>query len=595
MYKRLILNITAFLLIIFGSLISTKLLNCIENLYFYIFFSISLYLFFIFIKNKIVTGLVSTIILLCLFMQMIIIPYSFYMVWLEHIKESIPQGKISNLINYVTIFVWVFFISDAIKNGTKTNIIKIITIFSLLLSIFISKIYIYIVFIVSLLFVIVFNIIKNKSYDKVLPIISTLIIISIISINTGKKETIKHSVIVENMSYNIRKIIVNYFPNVDLLTTIPGMSDQFRNNNGKPPILTNSSLLKIKGNPGELYHLRMSVGYVNSEHRLITKQNTSINTTRKLKLTVLSDFLPIMPTTLDTVTTSIYDLPDSTDFTFKIDNPLPRNSEFYIIWSENSKYNLDIIDDTIFEISNRLEKLAASLKGDTEEKTANNIRNFLLNNYSYSLETKPNDNYISHFLFESKEGFCVHFTRAFILLARLNNLKCREISGYAVIIPRRPEKNNLDYGEEIITGKNSHLWPEIYINDEWRTFEVTPAYYQDTTKINQRVILPISNNEVTVSEKKQDINYLLLLIPLSIIIILIIVNYFRVDVVDKLVRLSNKKKIPHPKEIGWIEWNRLFLKNENYINIIIEMNYSKRNISHSDKNELMNIYKKLRK
>lgn len=594
MYKRIIKDITSLLLIIIGTIIFTEVLNSRDKLYFCIFYSLFLFSFYKIVKNKLIINSVSIISLLILFSQIIIIPYSFYMVWLEHIKLSIPQGKISNLINYIIIFLWVFFICDFIKNGKKMNIIMVFSSISLLFSLFFNNIYIPLIFLFSLISIIFINIIKNKSYDKLISVLSVILVICFISVKT-KNNSITHSVIVENISYNLRKIIVQNFPKIDLLTTIPGMSDQFRNNKGKPPILTNNDLLKIKGNPGEVYYLRMSVGYKNSEFKLIDRINKPVNTTRKIKLTVLSDFLPIMPTTIDTAASNIYELSETSDFTYKIDVPLPKNSEFYLIKNENNN-TLDYIDDTLFESCPRLEELASSLKGTSDLITARNIKNYLLNNYTYSLETKPSDKYISEFLFESKEGFCVHFTRAFILLARLNKLKCREISGYAVQIPRRPINSNLDYGEEIITGKNSHLWPEVYLEGNWQTFEVTPLYFQETKEIDPEIIIPTLSESIIEMSDVKKFNTIFVILPIIILllVITIIFKYLRMNIISKLVKLSGKKKIPHPKDIGWLQWNELFLKNDKYIDIILEVNYSNRSYTKQEKKELRNIYVKLR-
>lgn len=594
MYKRVIKHISIFIAVSAVTSTLVILMNSMDNIVHILTFSSIFYLTNIMVKKEIIRNSISIIILLFIFINIIIIPYSFYLAWFQHLKSSIPQGRISLIFTILTVYLWIFFISTFVKTGRISDLCKLFTLLILISTLYINFIQLYIIFFSTFILLLIFNFITTKNYEKILPIIILVSLLSIISYKTTKQGDIKRSVIVENISYTVRKIIVNNFPSIDLLTTIPGMSDNFRNNNGKPPILTNNKLLKIKGNPGESYYLRMSVGYKNSEYELVDKKSIPINTTRKIKITVLSDFLPILPTTIDTVTSNIYDLQNGSDFTYKIDKPLSKNSEFYLIKDSNNTI-LETTSDYIYESNIDLEKLAITLRADSDETTARNIRKYLLNNFEYSLDTLSNENYISNFLFKTKKGFCVHFTRAFILLARLNGIKCREISGYYTQIPRRPENSYLEYGEAIITGKNSHLWAEIYINEEWKTFEVTPSYYQEINEVNQEIHIPntSTNTEALRSEEKPRRLYLLLSIPLSLLFILF--KLYKGYIISKLIRLSEKRKIPHPKNIGWYKWNELFFKNDEYIKIIIEMNYSYRDISKAEVKELNNIYKKLRK
>jgi hypothetical protein len=94
--------------------------------------------------------------------------------------------------------------------------------------------------------------------------------------------------------------------------------------------------------------------------------------------------------------------------------------------------------------------------------------------YSYSLSTPRaprGSSGIEHFLFDSKEGFCLYYASAFALLARAGGLPARLSEGYRVALDEE--------GEAAITGNNAHAWPEIWIDGRWRIFEPTPPYAQE--------------------------------------------------------------------------------------------------------------------
>ncbi len=75
------------------------------------------------------------------------------------------------------------------------------------------------------------------------------------------------------------------------------------------------------------------------------------------------------------------------------------------------------------------------------------------------------------FLFETKEGYCVHYTAAMVTLLRLNHIPARPVMGYRYDFPYKVQK---DY---TVTSDCAHAWPEAYIeNVGWVTFEPTGAY-----------------------------------------------------------------------------------------------------------------------
>lgn len=77
--------------------------------------------------------------------------------------------------------------------------------------------------------------------------------------------------------------------------------------------------------------------------------------------------------------------------------------------------------------------------------------------------------FLDYFLLESRQGYCVHFATAFVLLARAEGIPARYTQGFCV--PAGEE------GEAEILSSMAHSWPEVYIDGVgWIPFEPTPGY-----------------------------------------------------------------------------------------------------------------------
>lgn len=79
---------------------------------------------------------------------------------------------------------------------------------------------------------------------------------------------------------------------------------------------------------------------------------------------------------------------------------------------------------------------------------------------------------IEYFLFDGKEGYCLHYASAATLLLRYLGYPARYCEGY-VVPPAEAGKTVL------VAGKNAHAWTEIYAEEfGWIPVEVTPTYYE---------------------------------------------------------------------------------------------------------------------
>lgn len=96
--------------------------------------------------------------------------------------------------------------------------------------------------------------------------------------------------------------------------------------------------------------------------------------------------------------------------------------------------------------------------------------------YTLAPEVLPNSindetDFLDYFMLNKKEGYCVHFATAFVLIARAEGIPARYVQGYYV--PR---------DGSIITIKSSmaHAWPELYFeNVGWISFDPAPGFNGD--------------------------------------------------------------------------------------------------------------------
>lgn len=142
----------------------------------------------------------------------------------------------------------------------------------------------------------------------------------------------------------------------------------------------------------------------------------------------------------------------------------------------------------------------------TEEEIAEQIVRYFDENYSYTLRPGyafGNPDYISHFLLNSKRGYCAHFASAATMLFRQMGIPARYAEGYAFSYLNVVETGELVEGalySDYYTGYSpigetalieieipdayAHAWVEIYVDGQgWIVVDPTPAQTaeEDTT------------------------------------------------------------------------------------------------------------------
>ncbi|MDD6049772.1 MAG: transglutaminase domain-containing protein [Clostridiales bacterium] len=137
-------------------------------------------------------------------------------------------------------------------------------------------------------------------------------------------------------------------------------------------------------------------------------------------------------------------------------------------WSEVCDSYLQLHDD----IDQRVYQLAAqaTARAATPYAKAMALQQFLSGNYAYRLDVPPqptNQDFVSTFLIETKEGYCTYFASAMTVMCRMVGLPARYVEGYVAY----PDPEGL----AVVTGQEGHAWTEVYFRGfGWVTFDATP-------------------------------------------------------------------------------------------------------------------------
>ena len=139
--------------------------------------------------------------------------------------------------------------------------------------------------------------------------------------------------------------------------------------------------------------------------------------------------------------------------------------------------------------------------GETQYEKMVIMTKFLLQNYDYTLSPPTYDKdreFVSKFLFDTREGYCTYFATALTVMARINGIPARYVEGFRV----DPNEENNE-GFTAVTEADAHAWCEVYLEDKgWVIFESTPPYANPALSLGRKDNLElekiVENNESTV-------------------------------------------------------------------------------------------------
>lgn len=158
------------------------------------------------------------------------------------------------------------------------------------------------------------------------------------------------------------------------------------------------------------------------------------------------------------------------------------------------------------QLPEALPKRVSSLAEQLTSTTTNRydavmaIKHYLEKNYRYDLKTTPpsaKQDFVDHFLFEQKVGYCDHFSTSMVVLLRSSGIPARWVKGFAPgsLITSSSEKN--EGTQEPISGgsfdnrylvsyADAHSWVEVYFEGVgFVPFDPTPGYDGKTSVMNR--------------------------------------------------------------------------------------------------------------
>ncbi|MFD0696906.1 DUF4129 domain-containing transglutaminase family protein [Paenibacillus sp. GCM10027628] len=107
------------------------------------------------------------------------------------------------------------------------------------------------------------------------------------------------------------------------------------------------------------------------------------------------------------------------------------------------------------------------------------VEQYLRSNYTYSLEkpTHPtrNEDFVSHFLFVDRTGYCDHFSTSMVVMLRSVGVPARWVKGFAPGTQQAVGEDRMK--EVIVRNQDAHSWVEVYFPSAgWVPFEPTPGF-----------------------------------------------------------------------------------------------------------------------
>ena len=139
------------------------------------------------------------------------------------------------------------------------------------------------------------------------------------------------------------------------------------------------------------------------------------------------------------------------------------------------------------------------------------LENYLSDNYDYETEDVPvpqeNQDFVDQFLFETKRGYCDHFSSSMVVMARSLGIPARWVKGFtkgdADLSYRGQEEGEYKY---IVRNENAHSWPELYFEETgWVSFEPTSTFSMPHLyKPDAPVLAPIELPETDAVKKQEE-------------------------------------------------------------------------------------------
>ena len=429
----------------------------------------------------------------------LITPYSSFRIWFDSFGNHPEGNTIANLFILLICF-FTCLIGTILFNFSKWRYaLLLISILLGLMVIIYPRIWLIIFFIFSLLIWLFFSL-RMQFIANYFILVISLIFGLIIYLSSPQA---KGSRLVDNILYpGLRNMVNNFLPEFPLLISIPGYGYSFRENElGGNNVLSPAKIFEIKAKKGEKLYITTKRYDTYTGRNWINKYFIIPDLQRNMKgylffpelgkklihLKLLTDLYNTIPFTVQTQQI-LFDskrliLDDLEEFS-RLNPRYPLKYEDKVtLWQYDdnrtpanrlSESEKEIFTRVPASLPERVRLLAENIGRNSVNQFAliYNIQEFLSTGFRYDLNApalKKNEDFIDQFLFTDKKGYCTHYASTFVILARLNNIPARYVTGFLVYMPP-------DDDTSFITGNSLHAWPEIWSPEKgWEPKEATIA------------------------------------------------------------------------------------------------------------------------
>lgn len=163
---------------------------------------------------------------------------------------------------------------------------------------------------------------------------------------------------------------------------------------------------------------------------------------------------------------------------------------------EERRYRRYVYDRFCDYPAERLPELTAFLEqakfrtGNVYDSLAD-VYVFLRSQAVYELEAAdppPGKDFVEHFLFETREGYCAHFASAAVLMLRYLGVPARYATGYSLSAGAFTKDGDGNY-TAVATDMQAHAWAEVYLDGiGWIPMEMTPGAAAFTSDDSMRLL-----------------------------------------------------------------------------------------------------------
>ncbi|MCX6074477.1 MAG: transglutaminaseTgpA domain-containing protein [Campylobacterales bacterium] len=179
---------------------------------------------------------------------------------------------------------------------------------------------------------------------------------------------------------------------------------------------------------------------------------------------------------LDIPTKAVQHTKLNNDYTLESKQPLYEKKRYtlqsalsYTLYSKDFSNALKV-DNQKSEKTYEALKWLKALDAKDSKKAMLLLQFFKDQNLSYTLKPKGIDleDFTDSFLFEAKNGYCVHFASAFAQSARMLGIPSRVVTGF------KSGKENMIKNYLLVKQSDAHAWVELYLEDKgWVRFDPT--------------------------------------------------------------------------------------------------------------------------